>query len=62
MSILDKITEELKKRGFTQKELAEYIQIPSNSMTEWKAARHIRKDHFYYDIKDVLIIESEVKA
>ena len=31
--------EELIKRGFTQKELAEYINIPSNSMTEWKAGR-----------------------
>jgi transcriptional regulator with XRE-family HTH domain len=39
MEILDKILSELKRKGLSQKELADYLDISPNNITDWKSGR-----------------------
>lgn len=39
MEILDKILAELKIKGILQKELADYLDLSPNNITDWKSGR-----------------------
>lgn len=67
MEILDKILGELKRKGFSQKELADYLELSPNNITDWKSGRSRSYTKYLPQIAKFLnvsvdyLVENEIK-
>ena len=59
MSTLDKILYCLKSKGKNQKQLAEYLGISSNVITDWKSGRISSYDKYIVQIADFLNVSTD---